>query len=62
MKPGDLVRVNPRSISDYAKVNYPHMSEVGIVLELDVYHPIVLYSDGPHTMAKSNLEAINESR
>ena len=62
MKVGDLVRVNPRAIGDYAKTNYPHMTEVGILVEWDVYHPIVLYSTGVRTMARQNMEIISESR
>jgi len=62
MKIGDLVRVNPKSISERTKLNYPHVTEVGIVIEFNIYHPTVLYSDGEHTVSRSNLKVINESR
>jgi len=62
MKVGDLVRVNPKAIGDYAKTNYPHMTEVGILVEWDVYRPVVLYSTGARTMARGHMEIISESR
>jgi hypothetical protein len=61
MKVGDLVRVNPKAIGDYAKTNYPHMTEVGILVEWNDYHPVVLYSTGARAMARANMEIINES-
>jgi hypothetical protein len=62
MKVGDLVRVNPKAIGDYAKTNYPHMTETGILVEWDAYHPVVLYSTGARIMARANMEVVSASR
>ena len=59
MKVGDLVRVNPQSVSGYTKRTYPHVTEFGIIVVYDLYHPTVLYSGGYHIVPRSCLRVIS---
>ena len=57
MKVGDLVKV--KQVLPDALELYPYLGEAGLIVDWDVYHPVVVYSSGTKTMAKGNLEVIS---
>ena len=58
MQIGDLVRVKASVGGEHARANFPHMTEVGIIVGWSVYMPIVLYSTGTRTMANEAIEVV----
>ena len=61
MKVGDLVCARHASRPESVKL-YPFLEEIGLVVDWEGGHPVVLYPSQRLAQAKSGLKVVNESR
>ena len=61
MNVGDLVYARHASRPESVKL-YPFLEEIGLIVDWEGAHPVVLYPSQRLTQAKSGLKVINESR
>ena len=58
MKTGDLIEFKREACAPYALKCYPHLTEAGMIVGWESFHPIVLFPSGIKRVAKGQIRRV----